>query len=127
MQQDRRRKFLEILEKRAKKRQKLLSMKRYSSLLKRPEILETVYSVESEDGNEGGKAEAEKKEEVTKEEEDVEDDTSKETSSNKARLVQMKRMESETTSYDWSTDSESLRYTAITLSKISPPLPHIRM
>ena len=86
-----------------------------------------MYSVESEDGNEGGKAEAEKKEEVSKEEEDVEDDTSKETSSNKARLVQMKRMESETTSYDWSTDSESLRYTAITLSKISPPPPHIKM
>lgn len=50
------------LEKRARKRQKLLSMKRYSSLLKRPEILETVYSVESEDGNEQGvKGEPEKK------------------------------------------------------------------
>ena len=45
VQQDRQ-KFLELLEKRAKKRQKLLSMKRHSSLLKRPEILETVYSVE---------------------------------------------------------------------------------
>ena len=42
VQQDRQ-KFLELLEKRAKKRQKLLSMKRHSSLLKRPEILETVY------------------------------------------------------------------------------------
>ena len=39
-----------------------MSMKRYSSLLKRPEILETVYSVESEDGNEQGvKGEPEKK------------------------------------------------------------------
>ena len=55
-QQERRRKFLENLEKRAKKRQKLMSMKRYSGLLKRPEILETVYSVESEDGAEAGKA-----------------------------------------------------------------------
>merc|ERR1712098_397023 len=85
-------------------------MKRYSSLLKRPEILETVYSVESEDGNEGGKNE-EKKEEASKEDidNDEADDTSKDTSSNRRKLVQMKRMESETTSYDWSTDSESLR------------------
>ena len=40
---------------------------------------------------------------------DEADDTSKDTSSNRRKLVQMKRMESETTSYDWSTDSESLR------------------
>jgi hypothetical protein len=33
----------------AKKREKLLSMKRYSGFLKRPEILETVYSVEDPD------------------------------------------------------------------------------
>ena len=66
--------------------------------------------MESEDGNEGGKNE-EKKEEASKEDidNDEADDTSKDTSSNRRKLVQMKRMESETTSYDWSTDSESLR------------------
>ena len=89
-------------------------MKRYSSFLKRPEILETVYSVESEDGNEGGKNE-EKKEETneagTNDNDNNDDDTSKDINSNKKpKLVQMKRMESETTSFDWSTDSESLRY-----------------
>ena len=89
-------------------------MKRYSSLLKRPEILETVYSVESEDGNEGGKNDEKKEPESTEteiiNENDNDDDTSKDTSSNKKpKLVQMKRMESETTSFDWSTDSESLR------------------
>ena len=45
---------------------------------------------------------------MPKEDNDGDDDTSKDTSSNKPKLVQMKRMESETTSYDWSTDSESL-------------------
>ena len=82
--------------------------------------METVYSVESEDGNEGkgedkkdekGEDGKENKCEEVKEEAEIEDDTSHSvTSSNKPRLVQMKRMESETTSYDWSTDSESLRY-----------------
>ena len=91
-------------------------MKRYSSFLKRPEILETVYSVESEDGNEGGKNEEKKEAEETNEpgtndNDNNDDDTSKDTSLNKKpKLVQMKRMESETTSFDWSTDSESLRY-----------------
>jgi hypothetical protein len=33
-------------DRRISNRQKLLSMKRYSGFLKRPEILETVYSVE---------------------------------------------------------------------------------
>ena len=42
------------MERRAKNREKVMSMKRYSGFLKRPEILETVYSVE-EDGTEGGK------------------------------------------------------------------------
>ena len=108
-QQDRRRKFLENLDKRAKKRQKLMSMKRYSGLLKRPEILETVYSVESEDGNEAGKAD--KTETDNHVEEDSQDTTSIEKEVNsKPRLMFMKRMESETTSYDWSTDSESLRF-----------------
>ena len=102
-----------------------MSLKRYSSLLKRPEILETVYSVESEDGNEGkgeekkdekGEEGKEKKCEEVKEETEIEDDTSQSvTSSHKRKLVQMKRMESETTSYDWSTDSESLRLRMIQL------------
>ena len=51
---EKRRKFLESIEKRARKRERLLSLKRYSGLLKRPEILETVYSVESEDGEREG-------------------------------------------------------------------------
>jgi hypothetical protein len=52
---DDRRKCLIKFDRRAENREKLMSMKRYSGFLKRPEILETVYSVESEDGNEGGK------------------------------------------------------------------------
>ena len=82
-----------------------MSMKRHSGLLKRPEILETVYSVESEDGVEASKIEK------ASEEAEVEEDTTsidKEVCA-KPRLMHMKRMESETTSYDWSTDSESLR------------------
>ena len=82
-----------------------MSMKRYSGLLKRPEILETVYSVESEDGGEANKTEK------ANEKNEVEEDTAsidKEVCP-KPRLMYMKRMESETTSYDWSTDSESLR------------------
>ena len=106
IQKDRRRKFLENLEKRAKKRQKLMSMKRYSGLLKRPEILETVYSVESEDGAEAGKAD--KAEGGAAVEEEVSTSIDKEVSA-RPRLMFMKRMESESASYDWSTDSESLR------------------
>ena len=82
-----------------------MSMKRYSGLLKRPEILETVYSVESEDGGEANKTEK------ANEKNEVEEDTAsidKEVCP-KPRLMYMKRMESETASYDWSTDSESLR------------------
>ena len=104
-QKDRRRKFLENLEKRAKKRQKLMSMKRYSGLLKRPEILETVYSVESEDGAEAGKAD---KAEGGAAVEEGSTSIDKEVSA-RPRLMFMKRMESESASYDWSTDSESLR------------------
>ena len=105
IQKDRRRKFLENLEKRAKKRQKLMSMKRYSGLLKRPEILETVYSVESEDGAEAGKAD---KAEGGAAVEEFSTSIDKEVSA-RPRLMFMKRMESESASYDWSTDSESLR------------------
>ena len=65
----------------------------------------TRYSVESEDGAEANKTEK------ASEENDVEEDTTsidKEVCA-KPRLMYMKRMESETASYDWSTDSESLR------------------
>ena len=90
-----------------------MSMKRYSGLLKRPEILETVYSVESEDGAEAGKAD--------KAEEDTTNTSTRTSNTNikasvdqevcpRPKLMFMKRMESETTSYDWSTDSESLRF-----------------
>ena len=97
-----------------------MSMKRYSGLLKRPEILETVYSVESEDGAEAGKADK-----VEEDNTNTNANTNATTNTNdtvttnssleqevcpRPRLMFMKRMESETTSYDWSTDSESLRY-----------------
>ena len=99
-----------------------MSMKRYSGLLKRPEILETVYSVESEDGVEANKAEK------ASEENEVEEDATsidKEVSA-KPRLMYMKRMESETTSYDWSTDSESLRsekYSIFQLTNLGHSVP----
>ena len=83
-----------------------MSMKRYSGLLKRPEILETVYSVESEDGAEAGKAD---KAEGGAAVEEVSTSIDKEVSA-RPRLMFMKRMESESASYDWSTDSESLRW-----------------
>ena len=77
-----------------------MSMKRYSGFLKRPEILETVYSVE-EDGTEVGKQgdgenfKPEEKE-ITKEAVGTKDE-------------ETERRESETTEYDYSTDDESLR------------------
>ena len=89
------------MERRPKNREKLMSMKRYSAFLKRPEKLETVYSVE-EDGTEGGKQKdgenskpAEK--EITKE--DIVETNDEET----------ERLESEKTEYDYSTDDKSLR------------------
>ena len=101
-----RRKCLVKFDRRAKNREKLMSMKRYSGFLKRPEILETVYSVESEDGNEGGKTGEgvhEKKDDtatkVTK------TDESKVEVKPKMKLAMIKRRESETTEYDWSTES----------------------
>ena len=93
-------------------------MKRYSGLLKRPEILETVYSVESEDGAEAGKADKVEEDNTnTNATTNTNDNNNVTTNSSleqevcpRPRLMFMKRMESETTSYDWSTDSESLRY-----------------
>ena len=95
-----------------------MSMKRYSGLLKRPEILETVYSVESEDGAEAGKADKVEEDNTnTNATTNTNDNNNVTTNSSleqevcpRPRLMFMKRMESETTSYDWSTDSESLRY-----------------
>lgn len=88
------------MERRAKNREKLMSMKRYSGFLKRPEILETVYSVE-EDGTEGTKVtEGESTKPVEKEEDKEE---------GKGGNEEVERRESETTEYDYSTDDESLR------------------
>ena len=100
-----------MTERLAKKREKLLSMKRYSGFLKRPEILETVYSVEDPDdaGDNHIKmvethVEAEKCDPAsllnveTKKEDSIE-----------MREDSIVRGESETTEYDISTDDESLR------------------
>ena len=92
------------MERRAKNREKLMSMKRYSGFLKRPEILETVYSVE-EDGTEIGKlTDGENSKPAEKEITKVDADATVET-----KDEETKRHESETTEYDCSTDDESLR------------------
>ena len=91
------------MERRPKNREKLMSMKRYSGFLKRPEILETVYSVE-EDGTEGGKpTDGENSKPAVKEITKVDTDDTVET-----KDEETKRHESETTEYDYSTDDESL-------------------
>jgi len=95
----------------AKKREKLLSMKRYSGFLKRPEILETVYSVE--DPDDAGDHHVKMGESVN----DVEKSEthqlltseSKKEDSLEIREDNIFRGESETTEYDGSTDDESLR------------------
>ena len=95
-------------DRRAKNREKLMSMKRYSGFLKRPEILETVYSVESEDGNEGGKPVEEIQEkniETIKKQEDIKEEVRP-----RMKLAMIRRRESEGTEYSCSTDSESLRF-----------------
>ena len=89
------------MERRAKNREKLMSMKRYSGFLKRPEILETVYSVE-EDGTDSGKppeGDIYKPADIDIVKEDTIDTKDEDT----------ERRESETTEYDYSTDDESLR------------------
>ena len=98
-----------MAERLAKKREKLLSMKRYSGFLKRPEILETVYSVEDPDDagdhhirmGEAG-SEGENKENSMSTESRKED-------SLETRDDNIFRGESETTEYEGSTDDESLR------------------
>jgi len=96
-------------DRRAKNREKLMSMKRYSGFLKRPEILETVYSVESEDGNDGGKpveGGQDKTNDATKDQKEKKEEEIKP----RMKLAMLKRLESENTEYSCSTDSESLRY-----------------
>ena len=96
------RSLLMKMERRAKNREKLMSMKRYSGFLKRPEILETVYSVE-EDGTEAGKV-SEGETSKTAEKEEV-----TEMKTTEAKEEETDGRESETTEYDYSTDDESLR------------------
>ena len=78
-----------------------MSMKRYSGFLKRPEILETVYSVE-EDGTDTGKP-AEGDIYKPAEKDIVKVDTID------TKDEDTERRESETTEYDYSTDDESIR------------------
>ena len=95
----------------AKKREKLLSMKRYSGFLKRPEILETVYSVEDPDdaGDHHVKmGEAANEAEKSETERQLSNEAKKEDSL-EIREDNIFRGESETTEYDGSTDDESLR------------------
>ena len=107
---------------RAKNREKLLSMKRYlyiwnllasfnlemagmfihnstrySGFLKRPEILETVYSVEEKDGEEGEKVKEKENEEVEKEETLNENGIAAEEEEEKNSDEKVPRRESETT------------------------------
>jgi len=97
------------IDRRAKNREKLLSMKRYSGFLKRPEILETVYSVEEKDGEEGEKVKEKENEEVEKEETLIENGIAAEEEEEKNSDEKVPRRESETTEYDCSTDDDSLR------------------
>lgn len=83
-------------ERRARNRGKLLAMKRYSGFLKRPEILETVYSVEDPE-DQGLGQESVANGEPAEEKPAAGEET-------------IARRESETTEYDCSTDDESLRF-----------------
>ena len=88
------------MERRPKNREKLMSMKRYSTFLKRSEKLETVYSVE-EDGTGGKQKDGENSKPAEKQitKEDIIETNDEET----------ERLESEKTEYDYSTDDKSLR------------------
>ena len=99
-----------MTERLAKKREKLLSMKRYSGFLKRPEILETVYSVEDPDDAGDNHIEmGEAASEVDKSEtENLISIEAKKEDSLEIREDNIFRGESETTEYDGSTDGESL-------------------
>lgn len=100
-----------MAERLAKKREKLLSMKRYSGFLKRPEILETVYSVEDpDDAGDIQTLQGENASELEKSEtENLNSIEAKKEDSIETRDDNMFRGESETTEYDISTDDESLR------------------
>ena len=98
-----------MAERLAKKREKLLSMKRYSGFLKGPEILETVYSVEDpDDAGDHHIKMGEAASEGEKNENQLNIETRKEDSL-EIREDNIFRGESETTEYDGSTDDESLR------------------
>ena len=104
-----------MTERLAKKREKLLSMKRYSGFLKRPEILETVYSVEDpDDAGDNHIKLGESATETEKKPNEIETQSSNETKKEDSLEIReqdsMTRGESETTEYDISTDDESLRH-----------------
>ena len=105
------------MERRAKNREKLMAMKRFSGFLKRPEILETVYSVEEEEKQ---KSEEKPDEEVTKESNNTEEeaakqstdeceDKTKEETESFRREKNEKEEDFEPTDFDCSTDDDSLR------------------
>ena len=72
---------------------------RYSGFLKRPEILETVYSVEEKDGEEGEKVKEKENEEVEKEETLNENGLAAEEEEEKNSDEKVPRRESETTEW----------------------------
>ena len=104
-------KNMKVADRLAKKREKLLSMKRYSGFLKRPEILETVYSVEDPDDTGDNHVEnCEANADIEKSEIDNQQSLeARKEESLEIREDGMFRGESETTEYDGSTDDESLR------------------
>ena len=100
---------IKMTERLAKKREKLLSMKRYSGYLKRPEILETVYSVEDPDDAGDNHIKMEEviaSNDKSKQEKTDSVETRKEDSL-EIKEDHMFRSESGTTEYE--TDDESLR------------------
>ena len=75
-----------------------MSTSRYSGFLKRPEILETVYSVEEKEGEEGEKVKEKENEEVEKEKTAIENGGIKaEDEEEKNSDEKVPRRESETT------------------------------
>ena len=74
-----------------------LPLSRYSGFLKRPEILETVYSVEEKEGEEGEKVKEKENEEVEKEKTAIENGMKAEDEEEKNSDEKVPRRESETT------------------------------
>ena len=104
------------MERRAKNREKLMAMKRFSGFLKRPEILETVYSVEEEEKQ---KSEEKPDEEVknnvatTKENDNKTSDEGEEKPKEVTGFLKREKVDKEEdlepTDFDCSTDDDSLR------------------